>query len=261
MPHPDIRRQASCHVAACGRRRVEDSIPASKAAEPEGFLGANEAMPGFERVGGHFAPRSQSGRVAGPIRPMLACSPVTGRTDHGVSHAGTGALRPRCPGEGSVPPGHRCGAGSAGWPPEQPRSALAAYADVEFPVPVPSEASLVCPRLSSSWSCSRRCTRSRLEPGSRCSILINRAFPAPEASRLPGRSTRGRAFAVGVAGDHRLPRGLHVAWYLAAELARSPIKRLSAVRRRFDLPAPLRGGHRVGLRHDHLGQTTCSAAS
>ena len=120
----------------------------------------------------------------------------------------------------------------AGWPAEQSRSALNAYADVEFPVPVPKPRPYLSAREAflylvlfatlyvAAWNL-----------GSLLFDLINRAFPDPadpayQTSRLV-ESIRWSTSSVIIA----FPVFLFVAHYLGKELARSPIKRLSAVRR------------------------------
>ncbi len=120
----------------------------------------------------------------------------------------------------------------AGWPAEQARSALNAYADVEFPVPVPKPRPYLSAREAflylvlfatlyvAAWNL-----------GSLLFDLINRAFPdaadpAYQVSRL-AESIRWSTSSVIIA----FPVFLYVAHYLGRELARSPIKRLSAVRR------------------------------
>ena len=120
----------------------------------------------------------------------------------------------------------------AGWPAEQSRSALNAYADVEFPVPVPKPRPYLSAREAflylvlfatlyvAAWNL-----------GNLLFDLINRAFPdaadpAYQVSRL-SESIRWSTSSVIIA----FPVFLYVAHYLGGELARSPIKRLSAVRR------------------------------
>ena len=119
----------------------------------------------------------------------------------------------------------------AGWPAEQARSGLNAYADVEFPVPVPKPRPYLSAREAflylvlfatlyvAAWNL-----------GSLLFDLINRAFPDPAADfqrfNNLGQSIRWSTSAVIVA----FPVFLYVSYYLGRELARSPIKRLSAVR-------------------------------
>ncbi len=121
---------------------------------------------------------------------------------------------------------------AAGWPPEQTRSALNAYADVAFPVPVPRprpylsarEAFLYLVLFATLYV-------SAYHLGSLLFDLINRAFPDaadPEfAVRQLGQSMRWSVASVIIA----FPVFLFVARHLGKELARNPVKRLSAVRR------------------------------
>jgi hypothetical protein len=121
---------------------------------------------------------------------------------------------------------------SAGWPPEQSRSALAAYADVPFAVPVPKPRPYLSAReaflylvlfatlYASAWHL-----------GSLLFDLINRALPDPAdpayvAMRF-GDSIRWSTASVIIA----FPVFLYVARHLGRELANNPVKRLSAVRR------------------------------
>jgi hypothetical protein len=121
---------------------------------------------------------------------------------------------------------------SAGWPKEQTRSALAAYAEVDFAVPVPKPRPYLSAREAflylvlfvtlyvATWHL-----------GSLLFDLINRAFPDPADTRYEylrmGDSVRWSIASVVTA----FPVFLYVARYLGRELARSPVKRLSAVRR------------------------------
>lgn len=121
---------------------------------------------------------------------------------------------------------------SAGWPPEQLRSALNTYADIDFPVPVPKprpylsarEAFLYLVLFATLYVAAYHL-------GSLLFDLITRAFPDPSdpeylVTRLQ-RSTRWSTASVIIA----FPVFLYVARYLGQEMARSPVKRLSAVRR------------------------------
>lgn len=121
---------------------------------------------------------------------------------------------------------------SAGWPPEQARGALDAYADVAFAVPVPRPRPYLSAREAflylllfatlyiAAWHL-----------GSLLFDLIDRAFPDPAepAYRLRrlGESLRWSTASVIIA----FPVFLYVAHHLGRELARNPVKRLSAVRR------------------------------
>ncbi len=120
----------------------------------------------------------------------------------------------------------------AGWPPEQIRAALSAYADLDFPIPVPKPRPYLSAReaflylvlfASLYWAA--------WHLGSLVFDLINRAWPDPADApyrvvRL-GESIRWSTASVIIA----FPVFLFVARYLGKELARNPVKRLSAVRR------------------------------
>lgn len=120
----------------------------------------------------------------------------------------------------------------AGWSVEQVRSALGAYAEVDFPVPVPRPRPYLSAREAflylllfttlyvAAWHL-----------GSLLFDLFNRAFPDPaDNDYVVGRvreSIRWSTASIIIA----FPVYLYVARSLAIDLARSPIKRLSAVRR------------------------------
>jgi hypothetical protein len=120
----------------------------------------------------------------------------------------------------------------AGWPKEQVRSALGAYSTVEFPVPVPKPRPYLSAREAflylvlfvtlymAAWHL-----------GSLLFDLINRAFPDPADSdyvlRQTGSSMRWSVASIVTS----FPVFLYVARHLGRELARNPVKRLSAVRR------------------------------
>lgn len=120
----------------------------------------------------------------------------------------------------------------AGWPAEQSRSALAAYADVAFAVPVPRPRPALSAREAflylmlfatlyiAAWNL-----------GSLLFDLINRALPDPADTpyRLEGLgdAIRWSAASVIIA----FPVFLFVARHLGRELALRPMKRLSPVRR------------------------------
>lgn len=120
----------------------------------------------------------------------------------------------------------------AGWPPEQVRDALDAYADVAFPVPVPRprpylsarEAFLYLVLFATLYV-------SAYHLGSLLFDLLNRALPDPAdagyAFANAGSSMRWSVASLLVA----FPVFLFVARLLGRELARNPVKRLSAVRR------------------------------
>jgi hypothetical protein len=121
---------------------------------------------------------------------------------------------------------------AAGWAPEQVRSALAAYADIEFPVPVPRPRPYLSAREAfmylllfatlyvAAWNL-----------GSLLFDLINRALPDagdPEwmAARL-GDSIRWSIASVLIA----FPVYVFLAHVIGRDLAANPEKRLSPVRR------------------------------
>lgn len=120
----------------------------------------------------------------------------------------------------------------AGWPAEQVRDALDAYADVPFAVPVPKprpylsarEAFLYLVLFATLYV-------SAYHLGSLLFDLLNRALPDPADTRFGfvnvGSSMRWSVASLVVA----FPVFLFVARLLGRELARNPVKRLSAVRR------------------------------
>lgn len=120
----------------------------------------------------------------------------------------------------------------AGWPPEQVRSALSVYAELAFPVPVPRPRPYLSAREAFfylvlfatlyMWA---------LQIGSLLFDLINHAFPDPgrdDSYLARGRSSMRWSVAWVLIA---YPVFLFVARKLSRELARSPVKRLSAVRR------------------------------
>ncbi|MEZ0471085.1 DUF5671 domain-containing protein [Luteimonas salinilitoris] len=121
---------------------------------------------------------------------------------------------------------------AAEWPPEQVRSALGAYAEVPFSVPVPRprpylsarEAFLYLVLFATLYVAAYHL-------GSLLFDLINRALPDPaDPDYVVGglaRSMRWSTASVIIA----FPVFLYVAHYLGRELARNPVKRLSTVRR------------------------------
>ncbi len=120
----------------------------------------------------------------------------------------------------------------AGWPAEQVRDALDAYADVAFPVPVPKprpylsarEAFLYLVLFATLYV-------SAYHLGSLLFHLLNRALPDPADAGYAvvnaGSLMRWSVASLVVA----FPVFLFVARLLGRELARNPVKRLSAVRR------------------------------
>ena len=120
---------------------------------------------------------------------------------------------------------------AAGWTHEQARSALGAYAEVAFPVPVPRprpylsarEAFLYLVLFSTLYL-------SAYNLGSLIFDFINRAFPDPAVREFGGRledSMRWSASSLIIA----FPAFLLISRYIARELVRSPVKRLSTIRR------------------------------
>ena len=121
---------------------------------------------------------------------------------------------------------------AAGWPAEQSRSALDAYATVHFPVPVPKPR----PYLSAREAFLYLVLFTTLyifawHLGSLIFDLLNEAFPDPADSDYRfdriGESIRWSTASVLIA----FPVFAFMARHLSRELARSPVKRLSAVRR------------------------------
>lgn len=121
---------------------------------------------------------------------------------------------------------------AAGWPPEQAASALDAYADVAFAVPVPKpkpylsarEAFLYLVLFATLYI-------SAYHLGSLLFDLVNRALP--DAADPAWRVTQGASSMRWSVASLLIafPVFLFVARHLGKELARSPVKRLSAVRR------------------------------
>ena len=120
----------------------------------------------------------------------------------------------------------------AGWPPEQVKGALDGWAEVPFAVPVPKPRPYLSPREAflylvlfaslyvAAWHL-----------GSLLFDLVNHAFPDPADPQYMvqafGSSVRWSTASVIIA----FPVFLFVARHLSRELARNPVKRLSAVRR------------------------------
>lgn len=147
----------------------------------------------------------------------------------------------------------------AGWPQEQLRAALDAYADIAFPVPVPRPRPYLSAREAflylilfttlyvAAWNL-----------GSLLFDLINRAFPDPADNvhqvRRLGEAIRWSTASVIIA----FPIFLYVARYLGRDLARSPVKRLSPVRRWLTyltlfIAAAVVMGDMIALVHSVLG--------
>lgn len=133
---------------------------------------------------------------------------------------------------GETRPAIEAALAAAGWPPEQVRAALGGWADVPFPVPVPRPRPYLSPREAflylvlfatlylSAWHL-----------GSLLFDLINAAIPDPAdlgfAVQMRDDSMRFSVASLVIA----FPVYLFVARLLSRELARNPVKRLSAVRR------------------------------
>lgn len=119
----------------------------------------------------------------------------------------------------------------AGWPPEQVGSALDAYADIRFAVPVPRPRPYLSAREAFLYLllfATLYLTAWHL--GSLLFDLIDHAFPDPADPGYlgdPGASMRWSVATLLIA----FPVFAFVARHLARDLARHPAKRLSAVRR------------------------------
>lgn len=120
---------------------------------------------------------------------------------------------------------------AAGWSEAQTRDVLSAYADVEFPVPVPRpRASLSAREAFLYLVLFASLYYAAFHVGSLLFDLINAAFPDAAASRsydMFGSSMRWSTASVIIA----FPVFAWLARHLAREVERQPIKRLSPVRR------------------------------
>lgn len=121
---------------------------------------------------------------------------------------------------------------SAGWPAEQVRVALGAYADVAFVVPVPKpRASLSAREAFLYLLLFATLYFAAYHLGNLLFDLINRAFPDPAeaewALRRGASSMRWSTASIIIS----LPVFLWLSRFLAREEARNPLKRLSPVRR------------------------------
>lgn len=121
---------------------------------------------------------------------------------------------------------------SAGWPAEQVRDALSAYAEGDFPVPVPKPRPYLSAREAFLYLvlfATLYLTAWHL--GSLLFDLVNRAFPDPADPAYMwsagARSMRWSVASLVIA----FPVFVFVARHLSHELRRNPVKRLSAVRR------------------------------
>jgi hypothetical protein len=121
---------------------------------------------------------------------------------------------------------------AAGWPQEQIRSALNVYADVGFPVPVPKPRPYLSAREAFLYlTLFTTLYLSAYHLGSLLFRLIEQVWPDPADNEFMlmqlDSSMRWSTASVIIA----FPVFLFLARYLGKELARSPAKRLSAVRR------------------------------
>jgi len=120
---------------------------------------------------------------------------------------------------------------AAGWSQEQARSALGAYATVDFPVPVPRprpylsarEAFLYLVMFSTLYL-------SAYNLGSLLFDFINRAFPDPAARDYSGMVDDNIRWSV-ASLIIAFPAFILVSRYIHRELVRNPVKRLSTIRR------------------------------
>lgn len=121
--------------------------------------------------------------------------------------------------------------GSAGWREEQTRGALQAYADVPFAIPVPKPRASVSAREAFLYLVLFATLYfGAFHLGSLLFDLINRTWLDPameQALAYAGRSMRWSAAAVIVT----FPVFVLLSRYIANDVARHPIKRLSPVRR------------------------------
>ncbi|MGQ4660995.1 DUF5671 domain-containing protein [Lysobacter sp. F6437] len=120
----------------------------------------------------------------------------------------------------------------AGWTPEQARDALDAYADVEFPLPVPRPRPYLSPREAFLYLVLfATLYLSAYQLGSLLFDLINRFLPDAAdpayAVRNAAHSMRWSVASLVIA----FPVFLFVARHLGQDMARNPARRLSAVRR------------------------------
>ena len=121
----------------------------------------------------------------------------------------------------------------AGWPAEQVTRALASFAEIEFPIPVPRPASSVSTRDAFMYVVMfATLIASAYSLGNLLFELINRAYPDPAVPTFP-RSTlqaiRWSLSSLIVA----FPVFLSVAWLIDRSVRREPTKRASRVRRQL----------------------------
>jgi hypothetical protein len=119
----------------------------------------------------------------------------------------------------------------AGWAAEQVENALDAYADLTFPIPVPKPRAQLSAREAFLYLVLFTALYlSAYHLGSLLFDLVNRAWPDPADTqpwRSPEAGMRWSIASILIA----FPVFLFVARHLSRELARNPVKRLSAVRR------------------------------
>lgn len=119
----------------------------------------------------------------------------------------------------------------AGWTSEQTHDALNAYAEVDFPVPIPKPRPYLSPREAFLYLVLfATLYLSAYHLGSLLFDFINRAFPDavdPDNAGRIAQSMRWSVASLAIA----FPVFLFVARHLGKDLARNPVKRLSAVRR------------------------------
>lgn len=119
---------------------------------------------------------------------------------------------------------------NAGWAPEHTRNAMAAYADVDFPVPVPRPRPYLSAREAFLYLVLfTTLYLSAYHLGNLLFELINRSFPDAGSPFNNGvsRAIRWSVSSIVIA----FPLFLLLSFKIAREVARQPIKRLSAVRR------------------------------
>jgi hypothetical protein len=121
----------------------------------------------------------------------------------------------------------------AGWPAEQARQALAGFADIDFPVPVPRPQSSVSARdafLQVVMLLTLLLSAYNL--GALTFQLIDRAFPDPAVPPFQYSTLEGIRWSLSSL-IVTAPIYGYVSWLVAAELRRNPIKRTSRIRRQL----------------------------
>lgn len=118
---------------------------------------------------------------------------------------------------------------TAGWTPEQARNALGAFADVDFPIPVPRPRPYLSAREAFVYLVLFAALYlSAYHLGNLCFEFIERAFPDPSVTAYGGRDELRFSASALIVG---FPLFVYMSWFINRGLERSPIKRLSAVRR------------------------------